>query len=64
MTRQRTMCKDREQPRKTYLGDGVYVSMDEMGIWLTAENGMEATDEIYLEAEVWESLKRFIGGEE
>lgn len=43
---------------KAYLGDGVYVDFDaeRRAIVLTAENGIEATDTIYLERDVYEAL--------
>ena len=52
------LAKDREG-RSEYLGDGVYVSYDGFGIWMTAENGMEATDSIYLEPSVLRHLNEF-----
>ena len=52
---------------KQYLGDGVYVAVDSMGLEagrgmlvLTAENGIEAHDTIYLEPDVAASLARYI----
>ena len=45
---------------KRYLGDGVYAAFDGLGVWLTAENGAEATDSIYLESEVLIELRRFV----
>ena len=47
---------------KQYLGDGVYAEFDQDRgqIVLTAENGIEATDTIYLEAEVYAALQRFV----
>lgn len=44
---------------KEYLGDGVYASFDGYQIWLTAENGICATDSIALEPDVLNSLNRF-----
>lgn len=44
---------------RDYLGDGVYAVHDGFGIWLTAENGLAATDAIYLEPEVLAALVRF-----
>ena len=46
---------------REYLGDGVYAAHDGFGVWLTAENGLEATDAIYLEPEVLAALTRFAG---
>jgi hypothetical protein len=48
-------------PLKRYLGDGVYVEMNEAGqIVLTAEDGIKATNTIYLEPEVCTALVQFI----
>lgn len=47
-------------PSKAYLGDGVYVRVDERGLVLTAENGIEATDTIVLESSTWHSLLRYV----
>lgn len=44
---------------RDYLGDGVYAAFDGFGIWLTAENGIRATDAIYLEPEALAELVRF-----
>ena len=48
---------------KTYLGVGVYVEVDpERGLLvLTTENGIEATNTIYLEPVVVEALLNFLG---
>lgn len=53
------MAKDREG-KKQYLGDGVYACHDGYGLWLTAEDGAQATDAIYLEPSVLESLNAFV----
>lgn len=46
---------------KRYLGDGVYADLDEGGrIVLTAENGIYATNTIYLEPEVSRELIEYI----
>jgi hypothetical protein len=45
---------------KQYLGDGVYVDIDERGLLLTTENGIEVTNTIVLEPEVWEALQRYL----
>jgi len=47
-------------PKKVYLGDGAYAEYDGYGIVLTAENGVEVTDSVYLESNAWENLKRFV----
>ncbi len=43
--------------RKEYLGDGVYVDHDGVHIVLTTENGIEATNTIYLMADVYTQLQ-------
>ena len=48
---------------RRYLGDGVYVVFDGFGLWLTAENGLTATDAIYLEPGVYHELVRFVDEE-
>ena len=53
------MCARREKVAGRYLGDGVYAAPDGYGIWLTAENGIEATDAIYLEPDVLSALVKF-----
>lgn len=47
---------------KVYLGDGVYLTVDrERGaLKLTAENGVTATDTIYLEPVVWQNMRAYI----
>lgn len=45
---------------KQYLGDGVYVGFDGFVLVLSAENGVHATDTIYLEPQVLESLVLYI----
>ena len=49
---------------KTYLGDGVYLDFSEYGAILTAENGIIATNTIYLEPEVgftlWRELQNWL----
>jgi hypothetical protein len=44
---------------KRYLGDGVYVEVDRGMLKLTAENGIEATDTIYLDPEVFRALRAY-----
>ncbi len=50
-------------PTKRYLGDGVYADVDDAcgSIVLTTEDGIRATNTIYLEPEVIASLLRYIG---
>lgn len=38
--------------KKTYIGDGVYLDFDDYQFVMTTENGIEATNTIYLEPEV------------
>ena len=45
---------------KVYLGDGVYWLCDGYGFWLTTENGIETTNKIYLEPEVYAALERCV----
>lgn len=52
--------KTRPPVVKCYLGDGVYACIDERGIVLTAENGIEATDTIVLDGDVWAALLRYV----
>ena len=47
---------------KQYIGDGVYVeqSPHEAGaLILTTEDGITATNKIYIEPEVWEQLQTY-----
>jgi uncharacterized protein YbcI len=50
---------------KQYLGDGVYIAMDESRdmLVLTTENGIEATNVIYLEESVADNLVKYIRSE-
>lgn len=43
-------------PKKTYLGDGVYAHHDGYHVVLTTENGIETTNTIALEPEVLHAL--------
>ncbi len=45
---------------KRYLGDGVYVDIDERGIVLTTEDGIRATNTIVLEPEVIAALEQYL----
>ena len=49
------------KPKKVYLGDGAYYEFDGHGVSLTAENGIRATDRVYLEPEVIVALLRALG---
>lgn len=46
--------------KKAYLGDGVYVELENGMIKLTAEDGIRATDTIYLEPEVYRALVNWV----
>lgn len=49
------------QSSKVYLGDSVYAEMEPSGmIVLTTDNGEGASNTIYLEAEVYEALVRWV----
>lgn len=51
-------------PAKTYLGDGVYASIDDHGtVTLETDTGLAITNRIVLEPEVMRALERFVGGE-
>jgi hypothetical protein len=41
------------------LGDGCYATFDGIGIWLTTENGVEVTNEVYLEPIALAALVQF-----
>ncbi len=46
---------------KSYLGDAVYVQLDEGGrIVLTTEDGYNAYNTIVLEPEVWAAMKAWV----
>lgn len=47
---------------KAYLGDGAYVEFDGYGLVLTTEDGMRATNTIYLEPEVYRALVAYVEG--
>jgi len=46
--------------KKEYLGDGAYVAHDGYSFVLTTENGIEATNTIYLEPEHIEMLMDYV----
>ena len=48
---------------KSYLGDGVYVEWSMESLVLTTENGIEVTNRIYLEPEVYQALVQFVTAE-
>ena len=45
---------------KQYLGDGVYADMERGMIKLTTENGIEATNTIYLDDTVYAELLNYV----
>ena len=45
---------------KRYIGDGVYVDFDGYALVLTAENGIEATDRIVLEPDIYAALIEYV----
>jgi len=45
---------------KAYLGDAVYADFDGYSIVLTTENGIETTNTIVMEPEVWAALKDYV----
>lgn len=47
------------KPGKQYLGDAVYAEWDGYYIKLTTENGIEATNTIFLEPSVLESFDEY-----
>jgi hypothetical protein len=46
---------------KTYLGDGAYAEFDGYQLCVTAENGVEVTNTVYLDPSVLMALLRFAG---
>ena len=46
--------------KKQYIGDGVYVEFDGYALVLTTENGVETTNRIVLETEVYSSLVEYV----
>lgn len=51
----------RDTKLNRYLGDGVYIGMNPYGqVVLTTEDGIRATNTIFLEPEVADSLIRYI----
>jgi len=48
------------QQYKAYLGDSVYIDFDGYGLVLTTENGIETTNRIYLEPEVFNKLEVYV----
>lgn len=47
-------------PKKDYCGDGVYVEVEAGRLKVTTDNGIEVTNEIYLEPETFAALRRYV----
>lgn len=45
---------------KAYLGDGCYVDYDGFGLKLTTEDGIQTTNEVYLEPEIYMALLAYV----
>lgn len=45
---------------KEYLGDGVYIEPWSQGLKLTTDNGIEVTNEIFLEPEIVGNLVKYL----
>lgn len=45
---------------KQYLGDGVYVDFDGDSLVLTTENGIETTNRIVLDGNVYTALQEYV----
>lgn len=45
---------------RTYLGDSIYVAIENGMLKLTTENGMGANNTIYIEQEVYEALIEYV----
>ncbi len=45
---------------KAYIGDGAFVSFDGFCLRLTTEDGINETNVIVLEPEVWHNLERYV----
>lgn len=45
---------------KEYIGDGVYVDFNGYALTLTTENGIEVTNRIVLEPEVYRALVQYV----
>ncbi len=45
---------------KAYIGDGVYVELENDTVKLTSENGIQVLDKIYLEPSVLADFQRWI----
>jgi len=55
----RNRFEEMKRMSKVYLGDSVYAEWDGQGITLTTEDGVMATNNIYLEPEVFSALVEY-----
>lgn len=46
--------------KKRYLGDGVYIEIQNGQYVLTTENGLDATNTIYFEPEIMDQLIKYV----
>ena len=51
---------DQLVPRKAYLGDGCYVAFDGYALVLTTEDGIQETNRIVLEPDVFKALAVYV----
>lgn len=54
------MNNSEDKKFKQYLGDGVYVQFDGYELTLTTSNGMQTTNTIVLQTEVYTALVKFV----
>ena len=50
----------RHSKTKAYLGDGAYVDFDGYALVITTEDGIQTTNRIVLEPNVYETLRRYV----
>ena len=51
---------DVDKMKKKYIGDGAYVDYDGFGLILTTEDGINITNRIYLESDVYDSFLLYV----
>ena len=49
-----------KNPTKSYLGDGCYATFDGFAFELLTENGIETTNRVYLEPEVFRAMIDYV----
>jgi hypothetical protein len=54
--------EESEEDVKVYLGDGVYADVEYGALVLTTEDGIQVTNRIVLEQEVYNALVRYMAG--